>query len=80
MTTSKTSHTEYDAATRNQLIGAMHATGELTKSANLVGMEKSAVSCLWKKAQKQGQLKIYFALAIHLSLVTEQSKPSYVTA
>ena len=57
MTTSKTSCTEYDAVTRNQFIGAMCATGELTKSANLVGMEKSAASCLWKKAQKMGTTK-----------------------
>ena len=54
MTTSKTSCTEYDAVTRNQFIGAMCATGELTKSANLIGMEKSAASHLWKKARKTG--------------------------
>ena len=46
----KYKHTEYDTATRNLFIGAMCATGELTKSANLIDMEKSAASHLWKKA------------------------------
>ena len=57
MSTSKTLHTEYDDTTRNQFIGAMHATGKLTKSANLVGMSTSAVLHLWKKAQKTGKTK-----------------------
>ena len=57
MSTSKTLHTDYDDATRNQFIGAMHVTGKLTESANLVGMSMSAASCLWKKAQKTGKTK-----------------------
>ena len=80
MSTSKTLHTEYDDATRNQIIGAMRATGKLTESANLVGMSTSAASRLWKKAQKTGKTKIGLVLVAHPSLMIAQSVLLYEIA
>jgi transposase len=57
MAPKKTSRTQFDLSSKNQFVGAMQATGDLTKSANLVGMNTSTASRLWKKFQKTGTCK-----------------------
>ena len=57
MAPKKTSCTQFGISAKKQFVGTMQATGNLTKSANLVGMNTSTASCLWKKFQKTGTCK-----------------------
>ena len=59
MAPTKTSRTQFDLSAKNQFVGAMQATGDLTKSVNFVGMNTSTASHLWKKFQKPAHAKTY---------------------